>query len=203
MHNKLHRFLQSTQRKSSRANNCSCEHKLGIQEHQPAECSHKLIVHATLDGSDRSYVHGRMLNTSKISKMKTSKPFLLAILALLASGCHSTKQTVATTNSTVQTDATPLLFMQNDFVAPGVEELQAIQVQFKDVTLDNLKEGHFIYTEGACVSCHNAVAIRKFDINQWKNIIDDMAQRTTLSDKQKDAVYKYVLSIKAKQAGTH
>lgn len=82
---------------------------------------------------------------------------------------------------------------------PGNDELAAIQVQHKEVTLAKLKEGYKIYTQGACINCHNAKGIYQFQERDWKGIMDDMAQKAMLSDVQKDAVYKYVLAIKATQ----
>jgi mono/diheme cytochrome c family protein len=63
--------------------------------------------------------------------------------------------------------------------------------------LEKLKEGHAIYTAGACINCHGAKNIYEFPEAQWKDILDDMAQRANISVDQKDAVYKYVLAIKA------
>ena len=80
---------------------------------------------------------------------------------------------------------------------PGNEELTAIQLQYKDVTLDKLKLGHSLYAESACISCHSAQSIYKYDTTQWINILDDMARKARISDEQKDAVYKYILAIKA------
>ncbi len=88
----------------------------------------------------------------------------------------------------------------NGIYAPGNAELSAIRVQYKEVTMDMLKEGYSIYTNGACVSCHNANGIYQYSATKWKLIIDDMAPRTQISAREKDAVYKYVLSIKAAQA---
>ena len=80
---------------------------------------------------------------------------------------------------------------------PGNEELIAIQAQYKDVTLDELNQGHAIYTQGACIRCHSAQNIYIHGETEWKEIMDDMAQKAVLNDAQKNAVYKYVLSIKA------
>lgn len=93
-------------------------------------------------------------------------------------------------------------FMKSTVVgvfAPRNEELIAIQLQYKDVTLNTLKDGYLIYTQGACVSCHGAKNIYSYEESQWKHIVDDMAQMAAISDIEKDAVYKYVLSIKATQ----
>ena len=80
---------------------------------------------------------------------------------------------------------------------PGNEELIAIQAQYKDVTLDELNQGHAIYTQGSCIRCHSAQNIYIHGETEWKEIMDDMAQKAVLHDAQKNAVYKYVLSIKA------
>jgi cytochrome c551/c552 len=88
----------------------------------------------------------------------------------------------------------------NGVYAPGIAELRAIQVQYKTVTSHQLNEGYNIYTKGACINCHNPNGIYQFTETKWKIIIDSMAPKAELSDKEKDAVYKYVLSIKAAQS---
>lgn len=61
-----------------------------------------------------------------------------------------------------------------------------------------LQKGYSIYT-GACTNCHGTKNIYKHNENEWKEIIDDMALKAALNADQKDAVYMYVLSIKATQ----
>ncbi|HEX8517866.1 MAG TPA: cytochrome c [Bacteroidia bacterium] len=84
--------------------------------------------------------------------------------------------------------------------APGNEELAALLPKYNDLTLGKLEEGHAIYTTGACIGCHGAANVYNYDEIQWKYIIDDMAARASISEAQKDAVYKYVLALKATQA---
>lgn len=88
---------------------------------------------------------------------------------------------------------------RNGVYAPGAEELAAIQIQYKDVTLNKLTEGHAIYTRGPCIKCHGVQNIYKRAEREWKDIIELMAVRAKISDEEKDAVYKYVLAIKATQ----
>ncbi|MES2140189.1 MAG: hypothetical protein V4511_10830 [Bacteroidota bacterium] len=136
--------------------------------------------------------------------MKT-KIILVIISALIIAGCSASKKSSTSTASSTPVSAAPtknnLLFVKpaEGIPAPGNEELIALQVQYKDVTLEKLKEGHAIYTEGACIGCHAAVNIYQLEEAQWKGVVDDMAQKAYLSDVQKDAVYKYVLAIKATQ----
>lgn len=144
--------------------------------------------------------------------MKTTKITLTAIIAIPIaigiSACSSSKKISTSTVSSTPASTTTTTTSTNNFLfakpadgiyAPGNEELTAIQAQYKDVTLDKLKEGHAIYTEGACINCHGAKNIYQNGEAQWKEIIEDMAQRAKISDAQKDAVYKYVLAIKAAQ----
>lgn len=138
--------------------------------------------------------------------MKAVNKISISIIILIISACSATKK--STTSSSPAASTTATIPVTDNFLFtnspkgiqyPGDEELIAIQVKFKDVTLDHLKEGHEIYTQGACVGCHTAQNIYQKSEENWKPIIDDMSFRANLSDSQKDAVYKYVLAIKGTQ----
>jgi hypothetical protein len=139
--------------------------------------------------------------------MKKTKITLLFIIAIAIAACSTSKKSAKSTAvapaSTTPTPAssTPLIFAKSagGIYAPGNEELTAIKAKYSEVTLDKLKEGYTIYTEGACIGCHVPQSIYERDETQWKSIMDDMALRANITDSQKDAVYKYVLAIKAKQ----
>lgn len=135
-----------------------------------------------------------------IEKMRTAKLLLAAITLLIIAACGASKKSI-TTIPPVTPPAPDLLSAKpaNGIYAPGNEELAAIRARYSDVTLDQLKQGHMLYTQGACINCHGAKNIYTRDEAQWKYIIDDMAQAARISDEQKDAVYKYVLAIKATQ----
>ena len=141
--------------------------------------------------------------------MKTAKITLAALITIIIAACSTTKNSTTsnTLTSTPSTGAStpaptaPLMIVNPAYGMhkPRNEELTAIQVQYKDVTLEKLSEGHAIYTEGACIKCHGAINIYNYGEVQWKGIIDNMAEKAWLTDPQKDAVYKYVLAIKATQ----
>lgn len=145
------------------------------------------------------------------------KPITLssvALAALLIAACHSSKKTTssvastppATTTAPTATVATapvasgPMLpsKSKSGVFAPGEEELNAIQLTFKEVTMQTLTDGYAIYT-GACTNCHGAKSIYSRPTERWQGIMDEMAPEAKLTPVQKDAVYKYVLSIKATQ----
>ncbi len=133
---------------------------------------------------------------------------LIIVPTIIIAACSSSKKaaksttsTAPATTTTAPASTTPLIFAKHadGIYAPGNDELIAIKAKYNDVTLDKLKEGHAIYTEGACIGCHIPQNIYEREEGQWKTIIDDMALRANISDAQKDAVLKYVLAIKAKQ----
>jgi len=138
--------------------------------------------------------------------MKNIHIVLLAAVLTIAAckGKKNTTSTNTTTTNTSSNNSTPVgPTMQpkskDGLFEPGQEELTAVQAQFKDVNMDDLKNGYEIYNKGACVSCHGAKNIYKRPTDHWKGIIDDMAARAALSSSQKDAVFKYVMAIKATQ----
>ena len=135
--------------------------------------------------------------------MKTIHLILIVTTAFTTAACSvSNKTKTVTPNPPVtemQTSLPPFLTPANGIYAPGSEELTAIQKQFAATTPEQLKEGYVLYTVGACINCHEAKNIYKRGVEHWKNIIDNMAPMAKLSDTQKDAVYKYVLAIKATQ----
>lgn len=137
------------------------------------------------------------MNTTKL----TSIAVIVAVITITA--CSTAKKNAVPTVSSPppSTNTFPFAFpkTENGIYAPGDKELTAIREQYKEVTMDQLKEGHVIYTAGACIQCHGPMDIYKYGETQWKGIVEDMAQKARISDAQKEAVYKYVLAIKATQ----
>jgi hypothetical protein len=81
---------------------------------------------------------------------------------------------------------------------PGNAELLALQATNKEVTMQVLLEGHTLYT-GVCKNCHSPKSIYSRPEAAWPDILTAMAREASITDKQKDAIYKYVLAIKATQ----
>lgn len=133
--------------------------------------------------------------------MKITQTTAIAITAIIIAACGTSKKntTAAVPPAPPTVPSVPLVLARpaNGIYAPGADELAAIQKQYADVTMEKLKEGHVLYTEGACVKCHGAKNIYVYNEVSWKNIVDDMAIKARISEDQKDAVYKYVLAIKA------
>lgn len=143
--------------------------------------------------------------------MKLNGFTLAAIGLVFVAACHTTKKTntpVATqpvnppaTVTTATSNATAMATKRpaNGIYEPGSTELTAIQTTYANASMAQLMEGYHLYTAGACVKCHEAKNIYRRGNNEWKGIIDEMADKAHINDVQKDAVYKYVMSIKATQ----
>jgi type IV pilus biogenesis protein CpaD/CtpE len=142
--------------------------------------------------------------------MTPVKTTLFVITLIIIAACTAKKSattaaapapaaTPAKASTPAPKDTAAIAKPANGVYAPGDEELAAIQSKYMGLTLDKLKEGYKIYTEGECTNCHRSKNIYRLDETRWKGILDDMAQRAQISDSKKDAVYKYVLSIKAVQ----
>ncbi|HXC06639.1 MAG TPA: hypothetical protein VNZ86_17905 [Bacteroidia bacterium] len=126
----------------------------------------------------------------------------LTVLASCISYTTKSRTSSASVEAPVQTKATGSVLLtpsENGVSIPGNAELKAIQLHYKEATMDQLKEGYRIYTEDACVSCHEPKNIYDYELGEWKDIMDEMARKAKISDQQKEVVYKYVLAIKATQ----
>ena len=140
--------------------------------------------------------------------MKLKIILLISTILVIFAACRATKNStttsiqlapVSTAGTTIAVNNSPSPKSTNGVYPPGNEELTAIQTKYKDVTLNRLMEGYSIYTMGECINCHAAQNIYNHNEIQWKDIIEDMAIKANISNAQKDAVYKYVLAIKATQ----
>jgi len=135
------------------------------------------------------------------------KPLKIITITLIITACHSTKKSTSVTTSEPSVSVAPpptasvsgpaFRKPADGIYPPGNEELNAIKIQYADLTLEKLKEGHLLYTQGACINCHAAQNIYTYGETQWKQIMDNMALKARITEAQKDAVYKYVLAIKA------
>lgn len=138
--------------------------------------------------------------------MKTIR-LIFAFSAVLAiTACAAKKKTTASaTAKPVEASPAPnsdnYLFNSTaaNTTVPGDAQLNAIHAKYADVTMDKLKKGYSIYTQGACIDCHSPKNIYDFSELEWNDILSDMALRANLTVEEKDAVSKYILSMKATQ----
>lgn len=124
--------------------------------------------------------------------MKPKTLSILSLFILIVAACSSSKKTSSTTGNS--SGKKP----KNGVYPPGDNEVAAIQKQFPEASMGKLQEGYSIY-KGACTGCHGTKNIYRFSSTEWKKIMDKMAPKAKLNGLQKDAVYQYVLAIKATQ----
>lgn len=86
-------------------------------------------------------------------------------------------------------------------VVPGHQQLVAMQSKYQGITKETLRLGYELFN-GTCTGCHEQKSIYARTEESWHIIVDDMALLAELNDIEKDAVMKYVLSVKATQNST-
>lgn len=114
--------------------------------------------------------------------------------AILLTACKTNKKSTQTTYN-----SKPNYVLANKtYKAPETSEkqLEILQKTYKDLNLETLKQGYFLYTQGACINCHQPKDINLYNTEAWQKIVEDMGNSAKLNASEKDAVYKYVLAIK-------
>ncbi|MCW3123045.1 MAG: hypothetical protein JWQ38_2537 [Flavipsychrobacter sp.] len=130
--------------------------------------------------------------------MKLTKISVAALMVLSIAACNVFKKHTKPAASAPSVMITVQPKPKDGVFAPGNEELVAIQAKYKDVTMKTLSEGHKLYT-GVCTGCHAPKSIYSRAADAWPKILNDMAREAKITDAQKDAVFKYVMAIKATQ----
>jgi hypothetical protein len=147
--------------------------------------------------------------------MKTLKIITLSGMLGLALACSSSKSTVSNVPSSLPTPTLPTPTLPETIIPvqttsvekpdngvhePTEKEFIAVQQRYIFVSMDQLKKGYMIFSQGACINCHEPKNIYKRSEEKWANIIDEMSNLAKLTESEKDAVSKYVFAIKAGQA---
>lgn len=114
--------------------------------------------------------------------MTISKITIIALSAIIMTACGSSKKSSTPAPS----------------IIPGDAQLTAIKAKYPDATAEQLTQGHSIYV-GACTNCHKQKNIFKRTEAKWLHEIDAMSPKAKLTAAQKDALTKYILSMKATQ----
>lgn len=130
--------------------------------------------------------------------MTTLKTTFLLATTLIVVACNSPKKTTTSAAAGQPETTISKSFLKKGILLPSEEQLTAIKTKYPDATLVALTSGREIYL-GACTDCHRAKSIYKFSETKWPGIIDAMAKKAKLTAEQKDALSKYVFSIKATQ----
>jgi mono/diheme cytochrome c family protein len=103
--------------------------------------------------------------------------FTIALAGLLMSSCKP-KQAVAKTSASEPTEA----------------QLTALKTKMPAATMDDLKKGRSIFY-GACTNCHGAKDVTGYTEADLQKVVNGMSQKASLSDPDRDAVWKYALAV--------
>lgn len=125
------------------------------------------------------------------------KKYILPVFvcATIVIACKSKKTTTSTTATNEPAKTETKAIVAKDPTEPGVSQLSAVKLKYPSATQEELNTGHKIYY-GECKKCHGAAKTTEFTQEQWTGIIDRMAPKAHLTPEQKDAVTKYVMSMK-------
>ncbi|HYG15382.1 MAG TPA: hypothetical protein VEC12_06470 [Bacteroidia bacterium] len=103
-----------------------------------------------------------------------NKLFLACISAVILAGCAATRYTVN---------------------PPAQAELAAAQKRWPSITLNELQNGHTIYTT-KCNKCHGLKNIMKLTESHWDHEIDEMAPKAKLTAEEKETLKKYIFTVR-------
>jgi hypothetical protein len=133
--------------------------------------------------------------------MRTITHTMIVCALIIVAACHSTKKNKTSEAPAPVANAPAGPARSSDGIfEPGEPELNALIGKYPDLSLQTLKNGHALYT-GECTRCHGAKNIYRIETERWPGIIENMAHKAKFNDVQKDAVFKYVMSVKATQPG--
>lgn len=121
---------------------------------------------------------------------------MISFIAVVAA-CTTVKETTSSAQLEPTPEGSTVEISEN--YAPGATEVNALKAEFPEVTLEKLKAGYKLYSDGACISCHKSFKISDYSVSKWKKILEDMSERAKLTEFEKGDVSMYVLSIKAVQ----
>ncbi|MEO6884487.1 MAG: cytochrome c [Bacteroidia bacterium] len=117
-------------------------------------------------------------------KKATKAIFFISISMLVLHACTTTKKIVKENTNSAD--------------APTADDLQRGQIQYSDLTSDDLQQGYHTYT-AKCGECHKLKIPNKFTVDQWNDIFPKMAKKAKLSDQEYKETQRYVMIMQSKK----
>lgn len=109
-------------------------------------------------------------------------------IVLVLTACHTTTKVSADKTNTETTGAPT-----SNVYTPTQDEMETARNKFADVSIEQLQEGHKIYY-GPCTKCHGTKNTSGFSEEKIKSVVERMAPKARLSDSQKEAVLRYMVT---------
>lgn len=76
--------------------------------------------------------------------------------------------------------------------SPAETDLESAKKMYPNITLDELKKGHEVYTT-KCNRCHGLKNPTTYSSEQWTKIIGSMAPKAKLDENQKNLLTQYLM----------
>lgn len=72
----------------------------------------------------------------------------------------------------------------------------AIDAKRSSVALDRLERGRAVYLD-KCTRCHTAIAPREYTRDEWPGHVDEMTDRSKISQVEKELILAYLTAMSA------
>ncbi len=74
------------------------------------------------------------------------------------------------------------------------QQTERAALQWPGVTLVSLEQGRMLYIQ-KCSGCHNLRTPAKYSSQRWPTLMEKMSKRAKLTEDQKQAILRYVVSV--------
>ena len=81
---------------------------------------------------------------------------------------------------------------------PAVTSQMAAAKRGEHVKLATLHEGRALFV-GRCIECHTLPAIWRYSADDWPEIVDRMAHRSSLKPAERDAIVAYIRAVRSQR----
>jgi cytochrome c5 len=83
------------------------------------------------------------------------------------------------------------------FPSPSSVDVERARARWADATLEGLKEGRELYL-AKCGACHALKAPSDLAPDAWPHAVRDMSDEARLSDGERDAIVRYLVTMSAR-----
>ena len=84
-----------------------------------------------------------------------------------------------------------------NYVPPVTAEM-ATTGKRKHVDVAKLNQGRTLFVH-RCIECHTLPALWHYTTNDWAQIVNDMSHRASLKPAERDAIFAYILAVRANE----
>ena len=82
-----------------------------------------------------------------------------------------------------------------NYVPPVTSQMAAAAKNGQHVALTTLSEGRALFVR-RCIECHTLPAVWRYSADDWPEIVDKMAHRSSLIPAERDAIVAYIRAVR-------